>query len=59
ALELDAAHEPATRVLMRAHYARGNLGRVLRAYEACREALGALDLRPLAETEALFRALRS
>ncbi|ADV68180.1 transcriptional activator domain protein [Deinococcus maricopensis DSM 21211] len=59
ALTLDAASEPAARVLMRARYALGNVAGVQRAYAACAAALRELGLTPLPETAALHRALTS
>ncbi|UBV41640.1 transcriptional regulator [Deinococcus taeanensis] len=57
ALQLDPAHEPAARALMRAHHAQGRSAAAGRVYAALTAALGELGLRPLPETAALWRAL--
>lgn len=57
ALEVEPAHEPAARELIRAHHARGNVAAAARVYAALSTALRDLNLRPLPETELLARAL--
>ncbi|MEF2277722.1 BTAD domain-containing putative transcriptional regulator [Deinococcus sp. YIM 134068] len=57
ALDLDPAHEPAARALMRAHHARANPAAAARTYAALRAALAELGLTPLPETEGLRQAL--
>ena len=57
ALALDPAHEPASRVLMRALHAGGHPAAVARCYAALSTALAGLGLSPLPETRALHQAL--
>ncbi|MFC4637256.1 BTAD domain-containing putative transcriptional regulator [Deinococcus hohokamensis] len=57
ALSLDPAHEPAARVLMRAHHQRGGASALRRVYRALCDALGELGLEPLPDTTALYHAL--
>ncbi|MGY2895048.1 BTAD domain-containing putative transcriptional regulator [Deinococcus sp. UYEF24] len=57
ALSIDPAHEPASRVLMRAVHAGGHPAAVARSYAALTAALAGLGLSPLPETRALYQAL--
>lgn len=57
ALTIEPAHEPAARLLMRAHHALGDRAAVQRAYRQVQAALAALGLRPLPETAALAETL--
>ena len=57
ALALDPAHEPASRVLMRALHAGGHPAAIARTYAALAAALAGLGLTPLPETRALHQAL--
>lgn len=57
-LNLDPAHEPATRTLMRLHVQRGHPASAHRAFAALETALEGLGLSPLRETRALDEILR-
>jgi DNA-binding SARP family transcriptional activator len=60
ALSIDPVWENAARALMRAFMQTGNRPLALRAYERCREAIGAeFGLEPLPETRALYEKIRS
>jgi DNA-binding SARP family transcriptional activator len=57
-LAVDPCNEPAYRVLMRCHAARGNLAAVHAVYQRCISLLKAdLDVPPSAETTALYNQL--
>lgn len=59
-LSLAPAHEAATRALMQAHAAAGDLPRAIEAYEACAAALAATTgAFPSPETDALLARLRA
>ncbi|MDQ3855374.1 MAG: winged helix-turn-helix domain-containing protein, partial [Chloroflexota bacterium] len=58
-LDRDPCREDATRLLMRAHLARGDRTGAVRAYQACVSALNRdLGLDPLPETVQLYREVR-
>ncbi|WCB95279.1 HTH-type transcriptional regulator MalT [Baekduia alba] len=54
----DPYREQAWRLLMRARSAMGDDDGMLRAYQGCREALGALDAEPARSTQQLLEQLR-
>ncbi|HFQ92651.1 MAG TPA: tetratricopeptide repeat protein, partial [Anaerolineae bacterium] len=57
---LDPLHEPAQRLLMQTYAQAGRDSAALRQYELCRQILQAeLGVEPAAETQALYRRLRS
>ncbi|HKZ70298.1 MAG TPA: AAA family ATPase [Anaerolineales bacterium] len=59
-IALDALNEVAYRRKMRAHFAAGERGQALEAYEACRSALASeLGVEPEPDTEALAVRIRS
>ena len=58
-LEIDALQEPARRVLMRYHAAKGQVSLALKHYQICRDTLrNELQVEPDAETERLFNEIR-
>jgi DNA-binding SARP family transcriptional activator len=57
-LQLDPLRESSYRLLMRVHAALGDRAAAVRVFHRCSEILGReLDVRPSAETEAVYRAL--
>jgi DNA-binding SARP family transcriptional activator len=59
-LELDPVREETHRSLMRLYMLKGERAQALRQYHACRKILEQeLGIRPVAETERLFREIRS
>jgi adenylate cyclase len=59
-LALDPLQEAGHRALIRLHADAGEIGAALRQYEACRDLLKReLDVAPSAETEQLYREIRS
>jgi len=57
-LSVDPCNEPAYRVLMRCHAARGNLAAVHSVYQRCTSLLKEdLDVPPSSETTSLYKQL--